>query len=202
METPSGTVYLTSGPLWTTASPGFNAAVLLDAAAGTVDAATASGFPAAFPLKPSRAKQDTDSKAAAATSAAFCQLFKISSISKSPSGIETYITPILTIHSTFYYEFNNKTKFFHEIFHKLCIFSLINPEWSTLNCTIQQEIFCMGCSSLIVKYYMPRALFKDWFLGININRAIINYVTQMKVMNPGLRERGLLPERIKYEESV
>lgn len=44
--------------------------------------------------------------------------------------------------------------------------------------------------------------FKDWFLGININRAIINYVTQMKVMNPGLRERGLLPERIKYEESV
>jgi hypothetical protein len=57
-------------------------------------------------------------------------------------------------------------------------------------------------SSLIVKYYMPRALFKDWFLGININRAIINYVTQMKVMNPGLRERGLLPERIKYEESV
>lgn len=67
---------------------------------------------------------------------------------------------------------------------------------------IQQEIFCIGCSSLIVKYYMPRALFKDWFLGININRAIINYVTQMKVMNPGLRERGLLPERIKYEESV
>ena len=66
---------MTSGPLWTTASPGFNAAVLLDAA-GTVDAATASGFPAAFPLKPSRAKQDTDSKAAAATSAAFCQLFK------------------------------------------------------------------------------------------------------------------------------
>lgn len=43
---------------------------------------------------------------------------------------------------------------------------------------------CMGCSSLIVKYYMPRALFKDWFLGININRAIINYVTQMKVQIP------------------
>lgn len=52
------------------------------------------------------------------------------------------------------------------------------------------------------KILYAAALFKDWFLGININRAIINYVTQMKVINPGLRERGLLPERIKYEESV